>query len=335
MRLRTLKQLAQWYSHYEEEKIAYANYILRKLGGKPEKDDPILYENLLSSTIFSAFIDRYKVVVRNLIESGRLRAALDISYIPNVTLKADTSYVVSALTKDFGVDWSLIYKPEIKDAVKAMFDMARAKVAEDKDIDTAESLATEKDEGVVNQITTLVALYMSMNVANHIITPAIEDTYELMISNGLSVDEAMGLMEYTLSDVIPMVAAADYAGIATVNINLARSAGRVLSYRAAGTKKLRWVVVPDEVLCSRCEAMDGQEFTVSNLEGLIDNILGATNHNEFVAAHPFPAWNREEGAYVMPDGTTISPDAGEDALIGAGLGLIPLHESCRCSLEEA
>jgi hypothetical protein len=329
--LRILTDLTKWYLKYEAGRINYANFILRKQDGKPKEDDPIVYESLLSATLFGAFLDRYKNVVRNLIESNRLNTILEITYIPNVTMKADSTALVAALTKDFGVDWSAMYRKEIKETVKAMYDIAKQYVADSKDSEIIPENARDTD--IVDQITAMVVLCMSIGLTNNVIQPAIDQTLDAIVNGQLDPLDAMALTEYTLSDIIPAVAAANYMDLSIVGINLTRTAGRVYEYSNQGTKKLVWVVVPDEVLCARCESMDGVEFDVDSLEGLLGNILGATNHNEFVAAHPFPSWNKENETLVLPDGMEVSPqDTG--ALVEAGIGLMPLHGSCRCYFEE-
>ena len=325
MALRILSDLTKWYLKYEAGRINYANFILRKQGGKPKSDDPIAYESLLSATLFGAFIDRYKKVVQNIIESNRLNAILEITYIPNVTMKADTSSLVSALTKDFGVDWSAMYRKEIKDSVRAIYYAAKEYVADSKDVEV--SSETGRDTEIIDQLAAMVVLYMSIGLTNNVIQPAIDQTIDAMIKGQLDSLDAMALMEYTISDIIPTIAATNYMDLAIIGTNLARTAGRVQEYSNTGVKKLVWVVVPDEVLCARCESMDGVVFDIDSLEGLLGNILGATNHNEFVAAHPFPSWNKDNETLVLPDGMEVSPqDTG--ALVEAGIGLPPLHGSC-------
>lgn len=329
--MKILSDLTKWYLKYEASRINYANFIRKEQGGVVKEDDPIAYESLLSATLFGAFIDRYKKVVRNLIESNKFNSILEITYVPNVTMKADTSSMIYAMTKDFGVDWSAMYRKEIKDSVKVMYDIAKGYVANSKGEEVTQD--TARDTEIIDQLTAMLVLYMSIGLSSNVIEPAIEQAYEAMIAGQLDSLDAAALMEYTMSDIIPAVAATNYMDLAIIGINLARTTGRVQEYNSHGVKRLMWMVVPDEVLCARCESLDGVEFEVADLEGLIDNILGATNHNEFVAAHPFPSWNKENGTLVLPDGMEVSPqDTG--ALVEAGVGLMPLHGSCRCYFEE-
>lgn len=334
MKSKILREFSKWWLLYSSSVIQCKDHYLRVYKSKSPKDDPLKVEELVVSILMTAFLNQFRNAVQEGLASGRLASYLAVSYQQGQTVVPDSSYLLSYLMAGFGTEWSNQSRSEIYQIMDEMYSLAEEEVAESVGQSYVPSTAEERAE-VLDQLTSVAVLWMSYGLSNQVLSPSLDEALEVMIANDATATEALDVLEYYLTDVVPVVATAYYTNLSTVVVNMDRGIARFRAAGALGYQKVRWVTIPDELLCFRCEAMDGQEFSISTLEGLVANLLTATSPSEFITAHPFPAWNRSEGSFVMPDGTTISPDEGEMALAEAGIGLMPLHGSCRCYWEPA
>ena len=122
-----------------------------------------------------------------------------------------------------------------------------------------------------------------------------------------------------------------YTRIAAANLNRAQNWGTLFTYEAAEIETYTWRAVGDERTCPRCSYFDGQTFSTAPAVSLMRKAL-AEPPEAIEGLAPWPAEDRERDDFYIKTSKGREYLRGKSAgwLQGHGLGMPPLHASCRC-----
>jgi hypothetical protein len=122
-----------------------------------------------------------------------------------------------------------------------------------------------------------------------------------------------------------------YTRIAAANLNRAQNWGRLFTYEAAGIETYTWRAVGDERSCPRCSYFDGRTFSTAPAVSLMRKALSEPPE-AIEGLAPWPSEDRERDDFYIktPGGREYIRGKSAGWLQDHGLGMPPLHASCRC-----
>lgn len=123
-----------------------------------------------------------------------------------------------------------------------------------------------------------------------------------------------------------------YNRVASASVNRARNWGSLFAMEEAEIETYIWRAVGDDRTCSRCSYLDGMEFSVPRMMGRVRMAIEKSPEDiEWIS--PWPTHDQARDDYY------IRTKAGRQYLRGKptiwleerGVGIPPLHGSCRCT----
>lgn len=122
-----------------------------------------------------------------------------------------------------------------------------------------------------------------------------------------------------------------YTRVASVGVNRAHNWGGAFALEAAQVETYTWRAVSDERSCARCMLFDGRTFSTAPAMSLVRRAL-AKPPEAIEKISPWPLEDAETGEpYIERGGRRESLKGKDEAwLQEQGMGLPPLHCSCRC-----
>jgi SPP1 gp7 family putative phage head morphogenesis protein len=123
-----------------------------------------------------------------------------------------------------------------------------------------------------------------------------------------------------------------YNRVVSASVNRARNWGSLFAMEEAEIETYAWRAVGDERTCSRCSYLDGMEFSVPRMMGRVRLAIEKSPEDiEWIS--PWPTHDQARDDYY------IRTKAGREYLRGKptswleerGVGIPPLHGSCRCT----
>ena len=123
-----------------------------------------------------------------------------------------------------------------------------------------------------------------------------------------------------------------YNRVASASVNRARNWGSLFSMEEAEIETYIWRAVGDERTCSRCLYLDGLEFSVPRMMNRVRMALEKSPSDiEWIS--PWPTHDLARDDYYIRTSMGREYIRGKPTgwLEDRGIGLAPLHASCRCT----
>jgi hypothetical protein len=331
----------------EVSKIDYFLDSIHRANGTTPTDDPLPFEDSLSSLWNTHFNSYFNDNLEELEKTGMLTIAFSLAYealrsynLNEIEPKALTEAIqqtlgetVALLDRPFDIRWALQEENEINAIVETMYENGRKAAIEDLGSeDTVEN--DERDNNAIAQIATIGVIYSSISTESQIIMPIATR----LVREGLIGDVETTAMTNTfaqgLRELIPLKSDIYYQQLSSVIIGRARNYGKILAYDNLGVLYLEVQSAGDDRVCGRCMLFDSMVFRTSDLTNVIENAISASTLEEYIDANPFVnGLDAETNEFILGNQSRIPVNAGSEALASAGL-LPSYHPGCRCTVVE-
>jgi hypothetical protein len=321
----------------ELSKADYFLHSITRAKGQVEPDSPLPHEDALSALLIAAFNIVFLQHLNDLDNSGMLKIAYNLAYealrnrdftdIPALEVTQIIEHAlgdtIALLDQPFNIQWGMEQQEDITEVVTSMFEQGQQAILPSAETDSR-GLRT------IAQLSSMGLLYAVAATRPHIITPTMRRFTVDSLKQGLNAQQATALLTQNLRELVPLQSEVYYRNLASVCVNRARNYGRILAYDSAGVEYVEVVAVGDDRSCENCMILSGSTFLVSDLVGIINNVLEASTPEDVVNSTPFiNGLDKTTNEFILGNNTRVSASGTSAELASAGL-LPPFHPDCRC-----
>lgn len=311
------------------------NRLLIKAKDKgADTDNPLPFEEKFLKLLSPDFVNEFSSYVDYLFESGMLSQMVDMTYSTTITeaeIAAAMEPMIYTLSKPFGAVWASEYREDIRGLVTEIYSLGKEAMGASIGFvpGTDNFIFDLVDTRAIAQLENMGVIWSSLGAEKQIITPAVISITRQGLEMGVGRVEFGRMLHQGLLGVIPERSSAYYQTLGSIVMNRARTLGRLNEAELLGFTRVTWLGIPDDAMCDRCEALDGQTWEVSNLTAIAERFIGANSPEELINNAPFAnSIDTTTKELILANGNRVSYADGTDVLSEAGVGLPPLHGEC-------
>ena len=276
-----------------------------------------------SANEIEAFQRIYRSALEKVIKSQYAR-------FEELDLTGDMEKLLKSAERILGKDLSEKLEPEAK---KYLFRAFKAGKAMKRIPQSVQTLFDEAHKAALDWMVEHDRFWIGKVFPSHM-RDSFKETITQGLKNGLGrKDIAKKLRELTFGKQGAPGKMELYNRVASASVNRARNWGSLFSMEKAEIETYIWRAVGDERTCSRCSYLDGLEFSVPRMMSRVRMAIEKSPADiEWIS--PWPSHDKARDDFY------IRTSAGREYMRGKptswlednGIGLAPLHASCRCTV---